>query len=49
MPIMIALTVALLLMAYGFTGEGRINRLEGFLLLAAYAGYGTLLYFTAVR
>lgn len=49
MPIMTALTVALLLMAYGFTGEGRINRLEGFLLLAAYAGYGTLLYFTAIR
>jgi cation:H+ antiporter len=49
MPIMTALTVALLLMAYGFTGEGRINRLEGFLLLAAYAGYMSLLYFTAVR
>ncbi len=49
MPIMTALTVALLLMAFGFTGEGRINRLEGFLLLTAYAGYMTLLYFTAVR
>ena len=49
MPIMTALTVALLLMAYGFTGEGRINRLEGFLLLAAYAGYATLLYFTAIK
>ena len=49
MPIMAALTVALLLMAYGFTGEGRINRLEGALLLAAYAGYTTLLYFSAVK
>jgi cation:H+ antiporter len=49
MPIMTALTVVLLLMAYGFAGEGRINRLEGLLLLAAYAGYGTLLYFSAVR
>jgi cation:H+ antiporter len=47
-PIMAALTVALLIMAYGFTGEGRINRFEGLLLLAAYTGYGTLLYFTAV-
>ena len=49
MPVMSALTVALLLMAYGFSGEGRINRLEGALLLAAYAGYTSLLYFTAVR
>jgi cation:H+ antiporter len=47
-PIMAALTVALLIMAYGFSGEGRINRFEGLLLLAAYTGYGTLLYFTAV-
>ncbi len=49
MPIMVALTVALLLMAYGFHGKGRINRLEAGLLLAAYAGYQTLLYFTAVK
>ena len=49
MPVMIALTVALLLMAYGIRGRGRINRFEGVLLLAAYAGYQTLLYFTAVR
>jgi cation:H+ antiporter len=48
LPVMAALTVALLIMAYGFTGPGRINRFEGFLLLAAYTGYGTLLYFTAV-
>jgi cation:H+ antiporter len=49
MPVMTALTVVLLLMAYGFQGEGRINRLEGALLVAAYAGYQTLLYFTAVK
>jgi len=49
MPIMVALTVALLIMAYGFHGKGRINRLEAGLLLVAYAGYQTLLYFTAVR
>lgn len=49
MPIMTALTVALLLMAYGVRGEGRINRFEGALLVAAYAGYQTLLYFTAVK
>jgi len=49
MPIMVALTVALLIMAYGFHGKGRINRLEASLLLATYAGYQTLLYFTAVK
>ena len=49
MPIMVALTVALLIMAYGFHGKGCINRLEASLLLATYAGYQTLLYFTAVK
>jgi len=49
MPVMVVLTVALLIMAYGFHGKGRINRLEATLLLAAYAGYQTLLYFTAVK
>jgi cation:H+ antiporter len=46
-PFMTALTVALLIMAYGFRGAGRINRLEAFLLLCSYIGYQTLLYFTA--
>ncbi len=49
MPVMVILTVAMLVMAYGSHGKGRINRLEATLLLAAYAGYQTLLYFTAVR
>jgi len=50
MPVMIGLTVALFLMAYGIRGRGgRINRGEGLLLLAAYAGYQTLLYLTVVR
>jgi cation:H+ antiporter len=47
-PVMTALTVALLIMAYGFRGAGgRINRIEASLLLAAYAGYQVLLYFSA--
>ncbi|MCO6411508.1 MAG: calcium/sodium antiporter [Thiogranum sp.] len=47
-PLMIALSVALLLMAYGFRGRGgRINRLQGALLMAVYFGYQGLLYFTA--
>jgi cation:H+ antiporter len=50
MPVMVALTVVLLLMAYGFAGAGgRISRGGGALLLATYAGYGTLLYFTAIK
>ncbi len=49
MPVMLALSVALLLMANGFRGQGRINRLEGALLVLAYLGYQTLLYFTAVK
>jgi cation:H+ antiporter len=49
MPVMAALTVVLLLMAWGFRGEARINRLHGVLLVVAYAGYQGLLYFTAVK
>ena len=48
MPIMVTLTVVMLVMAYGFRGKGRINRLEGTLLLLAYVSYQTLLYFTTV-
>lgn len=47
-PFMIGLSIALFIMAYGFKGEGRINRYEGSLLLAGYAAYMTVLYFTAV-
>ncbi len=46
-PVMIGFTVALFVMAYGFRGVGRINRFEGGVLLAAYAGYLILLYFNA--
>ncbi len=48
-PMMLGLTVALLLMAYGFRGrDGKINRFEGGLLLAAYSGYMYLLYQASV-
>ncbi|MBU2550939.1 MAG: calcium/sodium antiporter [Proteobacteria bacterium] len=36
---MIVLTVSLFVIGYGFRGPGRINRLEGASLLAAYIGY----------
>lgn len=47
-PFMIGLSVALFLMAYGFKGEGRINRYEGALLLCGYTAYMVVLYYTAV-
>lgn len=46
MPVMIFMSVALFLMASGYRGPGRINRLEGALLVAAFAGYqGMFLFF----
>jgi cation:H+ antiporter len=42
-PVMMAMTAALFLTAYGFRGEGRINRIEGALLLIAFAAYNTWL------
>lgn len=48
-PFMIGLTVVLFLMAYGFKKkEGRINRLEGSLLLGGYTTYMVVLYYTAL-
>ena len=42
-PVMMAMTVGLFIMAYGFRGEGRLNRIEGLLLLAAYVAYNVWL------
>lgn len=42
--IMFALTIALLVMAYGFKGkEGRINKVEGTVLILCYIAYNTYL------
>lgn len=38
-PVMVLLTLALFFMCYGFRGEGRINRIEGTVLLLAFTGY----------
>lgn len=46
-PVMLALTVALLVFAYGFRGPGRLNRLEGLALLGGYFGYLWWLYLAA--
>lgn len=44
-PYMIGLSIVLFVMAYGLQGDGRINRLEGGLLLLAYIAYLVVLYF----
>ncbi len=46
-PVMIILTLGLFAAAYGFRGQGRITRVEGGLLLAAFVGYQYLLFHTA--
>jgi len=43
-PVMIGLSIALFVFAYGFRGQGRINRWEGFLLLTTYAIYMYFIY-----
>ncbi len=43
-PFMIGLSIAMFVMAYGFRGDGRINRLEGLLLLGGYTAYMVTLY-----
>ena len=43
-PVMIGLTLALFAMAYGIRGEGRINRLEGAVLLLTFLAYQWLLF-----
>jgi cation:H+ antiporter len=48
MSIMSALTLSLFLIGYGFHGPGRINRVEGAVLLAVYAGYTSYLIMSIV-
>ncbi len=43
-PAMIALTLALFAMAYGFGGSGKINRFEGAVPFACFVGYQLYLY-----
>jgi len=38
-PVMAVLTLSLSIIGYGFRGPGRINRIEGAVLLACYVGY----------
>jgi len=41
--VMMALTILLFVMAYGFRGQGSISRFKGFLLLLAFTAYNTWL------
>ena len=45
-PVAFILTIALVIMAFGFKGQGRINRIEGATLFSCFVGYQVLLYFT---
>ena len=49
MPLMIALTVALIVLGYRRKGDGRLNRIAGAILLAVYVGYLALLIFQATK
>ncbi|MBD3641672.1 MAG: calcium/sodium antiporter [Marinobacter sp.] len=46
LPVMAGLTLALFVLGYGFRGPGRINRLEGGVLLAVFVGYTAYLLIT---
>jgi len=47
--VMAALTLSLFVVGYGFRGPGRINRIEGAVLLICYLGYTTYLVGTAFK
>lgn len=47
-PTLFVLTIALVIMSYGFRGPGNINRFEGSVLLVCFVGYQILLYNTAI-
>jgi cation:H+ antiporter len=47
--VMVALTVSLFVICYGFKGPGRINRVEGGALLVCYIGYTAYLISTVFR
>jgi cation:H+ antiporter len=46
--VMVAMTIALFAVAYGWRGEGHINRYEGVLLLLAFAAYNGFLVLNAM-
>jgi len=49
LPVMAVLTVSLFALGYGWRGKGRINRIEGGVLLACYIGYTSYLVFSMMN
>jgi cation:H+ antiporter len=50
MVVMVALTISIFLIGYGFRGrQGRINRFEGAALLLVYVGYTAWLINTVLK
>lgn len=50
LPIMVVLTIAMFIMAFGRSNRvGEITRLEGGILLAVFAAYEVILYFSAIQ
>lgn len=47
--VMTGLTLAMFILGYGVLGRGRINRIEGALLLTAYLGYAGYLFYTLAQ
>jgi cation:H+ antiporter len=47
-PVMVGLTLVLFVMAYNYSGEGRIKRVEGFALLLTYLAYQSYVIMGAV-
>jgi len=47
--VMAGLTVSLFVLGYGVLGRGRINRIEGALLVTAYAAYAGYLFYTLAQ
>ncbi|MES9976977.1 MAG: calcium/sodium antiporter, partial [Candidatus Thiodiazotropha sp.] len=49
LPVMMVLTMFLFFMGHGLGKQGRINRLEGLLLLLCFIGYQSLLFVSLVN
>ncbi|VAW65418.1 Inner membrane protein YrbG, predicted calcium/sodium:proton antiporter [hydrothermal vent metagenome] len=49
LPIMVSLTILMFVFAFGRRGAGEITRMEGSVLLAIFASYEVILYFSAIQ
>ncbi|VAW56470.1 Inner membrane protein YrbG, predicted calcium/sodium:proton antiporter [hydrothermal vent metagenome] len=49
LPLMVALTIIMFMMAFGRKGSGQITRFEGSILLAIFMAYEVILYFSTLQ